>query len=104
MTSYISTTVKILEKPREKTSKVSTGTTEVRVQICQVRGKPLQTLTTLIFLGNLSQRVLNYYQPNDHIIVEGYISIKNKKTSLANQPSLKYIEILVFKVYSCLLK
>ena len=103
MTAYISTTIKILEKPRKKFYKASTQKIEVRAQICQVRTRPLKTLTSVIFWGNLGHVVLKYYQPNDYLLVEGYISIKYKKNLLGDKRPLKYIEIIVFKVYPSLL-
>lgn len=103
-TNYISTTVKILEQPRKKLSKMSILTTEVRAQVSHVQNKPSQTFVSLIFWGSLGQAVLNYYRPNDYLIVEGYISIKNKKNLEIHSQLLKHVEITVFKVYPFLLK
>ena len=103
-TNYISTTIKILEQPRKKISKMSVLTTEVRAQVSHVRNKPSQTFASLIFWGNLGEAVLNYYRPNDYLIVEGYISIKNKKNLNIHPQLVKQVEITVFKVYPFFLK
>lgn len=104
-TNYISTTVKILEEPRKKRLKMSMLVTEVRAQVSQVRSNSSQALVCLTFWGNLGQAVSNYYRPNDYLIVEGYISMKTKKTlSIESTNTLKHAEITVFKVYPFLLK
>ena len=101
--NYISIIVRLLEEPRKKISKKNILFTEVRAQFSEVRNKNTQTLVKLVFLGNLSQAVLNYYRSNDYLLIEGYLSIKNKYKSESGVQSSKYAEILVLKVYPFLL-
>lgn len=98
------TVVKILKEPNRTESETSILVTEVRAQASQVRSKDSPDLVTLVFWGNLGQVVWEYYRPNDYLLIEGYISIKNKKFLSPDPPTLKYIEILVFKVYPFCLK
>jgi hypothetical protein len=53
--------------------------------------------------GKLSYDSAKYYQPDDYIIIEGYILIKN--INIGNIENLidKQIEISVFKLYPLLL-
>jgi hypothetical protein len=95
-TNYISSIVKILENPVQKVSKKNIPTTQFRVQLPQARNN---TIINLVFWGKLSQDIVDYYEINDYIIVEGYLSIRDKKT-LQNS---KKIEITVLKVYPFLL-
>ncbi len=45
-----------------------------------------------------------YYQPDDYIIIEGYISIRDINTDRMVNLLNKQIEISVFKLYPLLLK
>jgi hypothetical protein len=50
-------------------------------------------------LGNLARDVATYYKINDYILIEGYLSLRDKRGSnLIAQPS-KQIEITVLKLY-----
>jgi len=74
--------------------------TEFRVQLPQVRNT---TIVHLIFWGNLARDVETYYKINDYILIEGYLSLRDKPSlALTNQLSKK-IEITVLKVYPFLL-
>ena len=54
--------------------------------------------------GKLSYDVAKYYQPDDYIIIEGYISIREINTDRIINLLDKQIEISVFKLYPLLLK
>ena len=95
-TNYISATVKILENPIETTFNKNIPITEFRVQLPQIRNN---IIVNLIFWGKLSKDIANYYKINDYIIIEGYLSLRNKK-KLENS---KTVEITVLKVYPFLL-
>ena len=47
--------------------------------------------------GNLSDNMTKYYQVNDYVIIEGYIS--RRKSNLKNYNIANEIEISVFKIY-----
>jgi single-stranded DNA-binding protein len=99
-TNYIGGIVKILEVPKQKFLNNTIAVTEFRVQLPQVRNT---TIVHLIFWGNLARDVATYYKINDYILIEGYLSLRNKpSSSLITQPS-KQIEITVLKLYPFLL-
>ncbi len=101
--NYVSSTVKILEEPRQTFSKDSVLITQVRAQLSSIRDGNSQSFVTLIFRGKLGQSVKTYYHTNDFLIIEGYISLKNKKERALNLWPFKSVEITVFKVYPFLL-
>jgi len=94
-TNYIGVVIKILESPKQKFLKNNILVTQFRAQIPQFRNTRIVTLT---FLGNLARDIITYYKVNDYLIIEGYISLRNKKNSKS-----KKIEITVLKVYPFLL-
>jgi|YelNatPaOPRAMG01_1025707.scaffolds.fasta_scaffold00299_5 hypothetical protein len=104
-TNYISSIVKILEKPVKKVFTNDTNdpisVIKFRVQVPQIRNTIIISLT---FWGNLGEDVLNYYQINDYIIVEGYLSFRDKKVNNLTTKNLKKMEISVLRVYPFLLK
>jgi hypothetical protein len=95
-TNYISGIVKILENPIQTIFDKNIPVTQFRVQLPQVRNN---TIINLTFWGKLGQDIVNYYEINDYIIIEGYLSLRNKKI-LNNS---KKVEITVLKVYPFLL-
>jgi len=95
-TNYISSIVKILENPTQTVFNKNIPTTQFRVQLPQVRNN---VIINLVFWGKLSQDIANYYEMNDYIIIEGYLSLRDKKT-IKNS---KKVEITVLKVYPFLL-
>ena len=95
-TNYISCVVKILESPFQTVFEKNIPTTKFRAQFPQVRNN---NIVNLVFYGKLSQDVIDYYNIDDYIIIEGYLSLKSKKTD----KNLKEVEITVLKVYPFLL-
>ena len=95
-TNYISCVVKILETPVQTVFDKNIPITKFRGQFPQVRKT---NIVNLIFWGKLSQDIVDYYNVDDYIIVEGYLSLKDKKIS----KNSKKIEITVLKVYPFLL-
>ena len=92
-TNYISSIVKILETPKQILLKNNISVTKFRVQSPHLKGT---NIIKLVFWGNLSRDVADYYQVNDYILVEGYVSLNKKQNS-------KKVEITVLKVYPFLL-
>ena len=95
-TSYISSIVKILETPNKKIFNNTISVTKFRAQLPQIRNT---SIVNLIFWGNLANIVDNYYQANDYIIIEGYLSLNNKNLLNKVKPNSKKVEITVLKVY-----
>jgi len=89
-TNYFSGIVKLLEHPIQKLTKQKILTTQIWVELPQFRHN---RKILLIFWGNLGNDVKNFYQINDYIFIEGYISIK--KTNL----KLTKIILTGLKVY-----
>ena len=96
-TNYIGSVVKILEKPVQTVINDKIVRTHFRVQLVQVRN--LQ-IADLVFWGNLARDIVNNYQVNDYIMVEGYLSLPNKTNDKLVKRPLKKIQITVLKVFS----
>ena len=95
-TNYIASTVKILEKPTQTINSNKIVNTEFRAQLVQVRNSQI---VNLVFWGNLARDVVSYYQVNDYIMIEGYVSLPNKKNTQSMKQNLKTIQITVLKIY-----
>ena len=100
-TNYFSGIVKVLETPIETSFNDKILVTKFRVEVPQIRKT---RIITLVFLGNLAREVKNYYQMNDYILIEGYLSIRNKKNINSITNNSKQVTITVLKVYPFLLK
>jgi len=89
-TNYIGGIVKVLETPKQKNFRSNNNISfaECRVQFPQSRGNKI---INLVFWGKLASEVASYYQANDYIVIEGYLSIVNKQ-------ALKKVEITALKV------
>jgi single-stranded DNA-binding protein len=99
-TNLVSGMVKILETPKQKIFNSDIPVTQFRVQFPQFRSSYVVHLT---FWGNLARDVVNYYKINDYILIEGYISLRNKPISNGMVPKSKKVEITVLKIYPFLL-
>jgi single-stranded DNA-binding protein len=94
--NYVISMVKILEKPVYKALKGNILVTKFRAQFPQIRNN---RIINLIFWGNLANDVSNYYQVNDYILVEGYLSSITQPKNNLIQTSQKFY-ITVIKIYS----
>ena len=99
-TNYISGVIKILETPKQKMLKNNILLTQFRAQIPQFRNT---RLVTLKFWGNLARDVAMYYKINDYLIIEGYVSLRDKQNSSLTSYRSKQVQITVLKVYPFLL-
>ena len=99
-TNYISSIVKIIENSKETIINDNISVTRFRVQIPQVRNN---TIVNITLWGNLGKDIANYYQVNDYILIEGYLSVRNKKKENFGIKNSKKVEITVLKVYPFLL-
>ena len=96
-TNYIGSVVKILEKPIQTIRNDKIIRTDFRVQLVQVRNIQI---AYLVFWGNVGQEIINNYQLNDYIMIEGYLSLSYKTDNKLVKRSLKKAQITVLKAYS----
>ena len=99
-TNYIAGIVRILERPKQKVINNNIMVTRFRAQFPQVRNNCMVQLT---FWGNLAYDVATYYKINDYILIEGYLSILEKKKFNRTNSILKRGNITVLKIYPFLL-
>ena len=95
-TNYVGSIVKILENPIQTTLNDKISKTEFRVQLPQVRST---RIINLVFWGNLARDITNYYKVNDYIMVEGYVSLRDKTTDKVMKRNLNKVQITVSKIY-----
>ena len=95
--NYVGSVVKILEKPVQQVISDKIVRTHFRAQLVQVRNSQI---ADLIFWGNLARDIMNNYQINDYIMIEGYLSLPNKTNDKLAKRQLKKAQITVLKVYS----
>jgi single-stranded DNA-binding protein len=96
-TNYISSIVKVLETPNSTFFNNTIPVTKFRVQLPQIKNTQI---VNLIFWGNLAKNVANYYQINDYIMIEGYLSLNKNYLLNRIKRNSKKVEITVLKVYS----
>ena len=92
--------VKILESPKNKTIKNNISITKFRAQLPQIR----QTrVVDIVIWGNLANDVAKYYNTNDYILVEGYLSLKKLVSPKSKRKILKRARFTVIKAYPFIL-
>jgi single-stranded DNA-binding protein len=99
-TNLISGIVKILETPKQEVLRTNISVTRFRIQFPQLRNTSVVHLTCW---GNLARDVSNYYKINDYVLIEGYVSLRDKKTTDGMTLKSKKVEITVLKIYPLLL-
>jgi len=102
--NYVIFAVKVIKNSGQSFFEDGTPLTELTVQLPQVRKNKIKVILQVSIWGKLSYDVIKYYQPDDYIIIEGYISIKNINTDSVVNLVDKQVEISVFKLYPLLLK
>ena len=102
--NYVIFTVKVIKNSGQSFFSDGTSLTELTVQLPQVRKNNIKVILQVSIWGKLSYDVAKYYQPDDYIIIEGYISIRNINTDRILNLLDKQVEISVFKLYPLLLK
>jgi hypothetical protein len=100
-TNYFSGIVKVLENPRQTFFTDKIPVTTFRVEIPQIRNNKI---ISLVFWSSLAHEVKTYYQINDYILIEGYLSIRTKKGINLTTKNFKKVTVTVLKVYPFLLK
>ena len=102
--NYVTLAVKVVKNSGQSFFADGTSLTELTVLLPQARKNNTKIILQVSIWGKLSYDVAKYYQSEDYIVIEGYISIRNINTySLVNLLD-KQIEISVFKLYPLLLK
>ena len=99
--NYVILTVKVLQNSGQSFFLDGTALTELVVQLPQISKNYPKLIVHISIWGKLSYDVAKYYKPDDYIIIEGYILIKNLNVGNLTSLSLidKQVEISVFKLY-----
>nr|AIR75461.1 hypothetical protein Ycf41 [Cyclotella sp. L04_2] len=102
--NYVILTVKVIKNSGQSFFKDGTPLTELVVQLPQISKNYPNLILNLSIWGKLSYDVATYYKPNDYLIIEGYILIKNLNLGSLKTLNLidKQVEISVFKLYPLL--
>ena len=99
-TNYLISLVRILENPTKIFFNDRILFTKFRAQLPQSQNNQI---INLICWGNLALNVNQYYQINDYVIIEGYLSSNSKLHFNTLLKDSKKIEITVLKIYPFLL-
>ena len=99
-TNYLISLVRILENPSKNFFNDNILFTRFRAQLPQSQNNQI---INLICWDNLAFNVNQYYQMNDYIIIEGYLSADSKPRFNKLLKNSRKIEITVLKVYPFLL-
>ena len=102
--NYVIFAVKVIKNSGQSFFDDGTSLTELTVQLPQVRKSNTKLIFQVSIWGKLSYDVAKYYQPEDYVIIEGYISIRNINIDRIVNLLDKQVEICVFKLYPLLLK
>ena len=102
--NYVIFAVKIIKNSGQSFFADGTSLTELIVQLPQIRKNHVKIIVKVSIWGKLSYDITKYYQPNDYIVIEGYISIRNINSDHIMNLVNKSVEISVFKVYPLFLK
>lgn len=95
--NYIGAVVRILEIPALQVNRNEISFTKFRVQLPQLRVKQSKTILTLLVSGNLAQDIVKYYQVNDYVLIEGYLSLR--KSFHQKQDIKEFLQVNVFKIF-----
>ena len=94
--NYTSFMIKIVGKPEQSFFEDDISVTEILAKFYQQQENSYN-ICKLSIWGRLSYDVMQYYQLNDYLIVEGYIS--QHKSNFETDKIEADIEICVFKMY-----
>ena len=101
--NYAIFTAKVIQNLGQSFFTDQTSVTELIVQLPQISKNYPRVIVQLSIWGKLSYDVAKYYQPDDYIIIEGYILIKNINIESLEDLIDKQVEISVFKLYPLVL-
>jgi hypothetical protein len=97
--NYAIFTVKVIQNLGQSFFIDQTSLTELVVQLPQISKNSSKLMLHLSIWGKLSYDSAKYYKPDDYIIIEGYILIKNLNSGHIQTLTDKQVEISVFKLY-----
>jgi len=101
--NYISLIVKLIGKPEQRFFDDNISVTEVMAKFSQVQKNRNDIVVKLCIWGNLAYDMVQYYQINDYILVEGYVSLNQAEVDASTLLNEKQLELSVFKIYPFLL-
>ena len=94
--NYSAGIIKVLELPRQELLQNNISVTKFRGQLASLRTTQIIELT---FWDTIAQEIISYCKMGDYLLVEGYISLRNKGISNSNSLPFKKIELTVSKAY-----
>jgi hypothetical protein len=97
--NYAIFTAKVIQNLGQSFFTDQTSVAELIVHLPQISKNYPRVIVQLSIWGNLSYDVAKYYQPDDYIIIEGYILFKNINIESLEDLIDKQVEISVFKLY-----
>ena len=102
--NYSSLIVKIIKNPEQSFFKGGISLTEFPVQLSKIRKNNIEIIIQVSAWGKLGEDIMQYYQINDYIIIEGYIALRDINSDSSLNSLNRQIEISIFKIYPLLLK
>lgn len=96
--------VKIIQSPEQSFFEDDTSVTEVLVKFPQFLNRNFSDIFQISVWGNLAHDVAKYYDVNDYLIIEGYISLRDNHSDNFGTKKDKQLEFTVSKLYPFLLK
>ena len=101
--NYANFIVKIISKPEKSFFDANLSVIEIIVKFSQIQKKKSNEIIHLSIWTSKNDDLDNYYQINDYIIIEGYISLRESNLNYSNLLKNNYVEVSVFKIYPFLL-
>jgi single-stranded DNA-binding protein len=102
--NYATFIVQIIEQPEQSFFKENISVAEVFVKFAPIQPKKSVEIFKISVWGNLADDLMKYYQVNDYVIIEGYISLRdNIHNDSFNLIKDKEVEISIFKIYPLIL-
>lgn len=97
--NYVNFIVKIIEKPRQQVFNDEICVTRFIAEVPTTNTEKFEPIIQITFWSGYADNISKYFFIGDYIIIEGYISLRDKNFTEKNLFKTKQIEISVFKVY-----
>ena len=94
--NYVAGIIKILELPRQELLENKILVTRFRGQLPLFRTTQIIELT---FWGNIAQETTSYCKIGDYLLIEGYVSLRNREPFNSISLPFKKMELTVSKAY-----
>ena len=101
--NYTSFIGKIVKKPERSFFENDISVTEFIIKFPQLRSNNAGNIVHLSVWGKIGSEYIEYYDINDYIVVEGYISLRQPVLKSLYFQKDKQVEISVFKIYPFIL-